>query len=204
MEPSSSSSSTDMNNSNAEQSQLKSAKHNDNFSEYQYYYFCQSVDAIFGRWAALILAKQHHASGDDTEVLLDEFRDNVKEWISNDGDQLELDEIVQYMNDVLSEDLGIDVLDGSIPSVAKHLLLVFQQVTQNNFEQVTKLLTEKKEEPVVIPSESEFVQSKQQQAVVQQNIQNDMEDSSCNEKKEIEVDEDGFQMVKKKSSTRRK
>ena len=198
MEPSSSSSSS----LEQSQQQLKSSKHNDNFSEYQYYYFCQAVDAIFGRWAALILAKQHHASGDDTEALLDEFRDNVKEWISNDGDQLELDEVVQYMNDVLSEDLGIDVLDGSIPSVAKHLLLVFQQVTQNNFEQVIKLLSEKKEEPVTIPSESEFVQSKQQQSTVlqQQNSQDVMEESNNDDNKEIEVDEDGFQMVKKKSS----
>jgi len=194
--------------SSSSEEQLRSQPHNDNFNEYQYHLFSQGIDSIFNRWAALTLAKQHHASGDDTEDLLNEFRDNVRDWVANDGDQLEYDEIVQYMTDVLTEDLGIDVLDGSIPSVSKHILLVFNQCKQNNFQEVAKLLTERKEVEVVLPTESEFVKMKEEEKKKLESVPIPMEDETTiaveEQSNEPEVDEDGFQMVSKKKNTGRR
>ncbi|EFC37916.1 predicted protein [Naegleria gruberi] len=201
--------------SSSASSDIKSPKHNDNYSLYQYFYFCKAVNTIFSKWTALTLARQHSASGGDTDDLLDEFQNNIKEWISNDGDQLEVDEVVQYMNDVLEEDLGIDILDGSIKIVSKHILILFKQILNNNFTEVIRLLSEKQGTPFEMPSEAEFVEKKlheeKEEKIRVNHVDSDDEDANMADhnhdhvhvKEEPEIDEDGFQTVKKKSGGRR-
>ncbi|KAL9655284.1 hypothetical protein ABK040_009057 [Willaertia magna] len=195
--------------SNTNNNNLKSKKYNDNLTEYQYFLFSEGFEGLFKLWHGIQLAKKHEACGDDTIDLINEFQDKLKEWITIDGDLLQYDEIENYINDVLSEDLGIDILDGSINEFSKNVLNLFKEILNLNLNSLQVILNKvnqlenKKNENVKIPTESEFVENLQKEQLELNSRMNEMMLMEEEEEDKVEVDEDGFQMVTKKSNKRR-
>lgn len=102
--------------------------------------FKNGVDAIFKRWTAINLAIEHQMLGDSTEQDFLDLKENLKKWISQDGDVIKAPEVQQYIEDVILEDLGLEVQDGSIAEVSVALMKLFGECARNDFTGVVRLV----------------------------------------------------------------
>lgn len=107
-----------------------------------------------------------------------------------DGDELYVKEIVNYLDDVFDEDLGLLVQDGSISEVSDQFLALFKACKNNDFSLV--------EQYAAISAANRSSSSRSSgvpNAVASDDEEFEDEEETSNEP---EVDEDGFTVVKTK------
>ncbi|KAL0482608.1 pre-rRNA-processing protein [Acrasis kona] len=102
--------------------------------------FNAGVDAMFKRWTAINIAIENQLLGPSTEEDFTTLKENLKKWIAQDGFVTSDNEIKTYMEDVILEDLGLEVQDGSIAEVSVRIVKLFKECSESNYKEVDRLI----------------------------------------------------------------
>jgi hypothetical protein len=103
-------------------------------------HFEKGLDAIFDRWTAINLAIEHQMLGETTKEDFDDLKEKLKKWVGQDGDVVKANEVQQYIEDVILEDLGLEVQDGSIAEVSVAIMKLYGECVRNDFTGVQRLI----------------------------------------------------------------
>lgn len=104
--------------------------------------FHEVLVLIFENWTAVRLSIQfNHVTTD----LINDFRNNIEIWFSDTEGKIPLDELEQYMSVVCSEDLDMDIEDGSIKQVAQLILECWRRLLQGEKDEVLQELRGQRE-----------------------------------------------------------
>jgi len=154
--------------------------------------FNQSIDAIFKNWSALQLAVAHQSGGPQTKEKAEWLVGATENWFY-ENDNLQDWEVAEFLEDIISAEFNLQIDDGSLLEVGRKICEYFEFCSKNEESAIlTKLLS--------LPR-CDLDKCKVEDDDDMEEI-NDTEDSVVKidnleiaEKKEPEVDEDGFQMV---------
>jgi hypothetical protein len=102
--------------------------------------FNKGADAIFHRWTAINLAIEHEMLGETTKEDFESLKENLKKWIVQDGGVIKVPDVQQYTEEVIIEDLGLEIQDGSIAEVSVALMKLYGECAKNDFVGVNRLV----------------------------------------------------------------
>ncbi|KAI8097746.1 Pre-rRNA-processing protein TSR2-domain-containing protein, partial [Halteromyces radiatus] len=101
--------------------------------------FQQGVTYIFKNWTALKLAVEQDWGGVDSAEKRDWMIDLITDYFGKNGKKVDVDEIEDILNQIMSDEFHTLLEDDSAYLVAKHLVELFHQCINGNFAEVERL-----------------------------------------------------------------
>lgn len=102
--------------------------------------FQQGVHYLFDLWPALILAIQHDWSNDGLGLEKRAwFEQTIVDYFDSKGKRIDEDEMEEILAQIMSDEFNTLLEDDSAYMVAKQLVELFKQVTNNDHSMVQSL-----------------------------------------------------------------
>eukprot|EP00090_Calanus_glacialis_P032668 TRINITY_DN54137_c0_g1_i1.p1 TRINITY_DN54137_c0_g1~~TRINITY_DN54137_c0_g1_i1.p1 ORF type:complete len:178 (+),score=54.99 TRINITY_DN54137_c0_g1_i1:36-536(+) len=154
--------------------------------------FSHAIDAIFKNWSALQLAVAHQSGGPQSKEKAEWLVGATESWFYQNKD-LQDWEVGDLLEEIISNEFNLQIDDGSLVEVGRKICEYFEFCSSNNENAIrTKLLSLPRCDLAKCKVEDDEddmdTDITEENEVIIDNLE-------IHEKKEPEVDEDGFQMV---------
>ncbi|ORY98344.1 Pre-rRNA-processing protein TSR2-domain-containing protein, partial [Absidia repens] len=101
--------------------------------------FHEGVTYIFKTWTALKLAVEQDWGGVESAEKRDWMIELITDYFGKNGKKVDVDEIEDILNQIMSDEFHTLLEDDSAYLVAKHLVELFNQCINGNFSEVERL-----------------------------------------------------------------
>ncbi|KAI8978425.1 Pre-rRNA-processing protein TSR2-domain-containing protein [Pilobolus umbonatus] len=165
--------------------------------------FAEGARYIFNNWTALRLAVEQDWGGVESGEKKEWFLNVIIDYFGKHGKKLDIDEIEDILNQIMTDEFQTTLEDDSPYMVAKHLILLFNQCINGNYSEVERLREKAKTSNSFVASsciaqgedsEDEADIPANELPVDKEDMDEDMDDTP----EEPLVDEDGWEIVRRK------
>ncbi|KAK3141764.1 hypothetical protein QOZ80_4BG0338040 [Eleusine coracana subsp. coracana] len=99
----------------------------------------EAIRLVFSRWTALQVAVEDQWGGRDSRAKADQFGESILSWFCRSKGPHFFEDLVDMMEDKISEFLNADLDHDSVEDVADQLLIIHEQCLQSNYSFIEKL-----------------------------------------------------------------
>ncbi|CAO3645694.1 unnamed protein product [Mucor fragilis] len=170
--------------------------------------FEEGVSYIFHNWTALKLAVEQDWGGVDSAEKREWFIDVIIEHFGKHGKKLDIDEVEDILSQIMTDEFNATLEDDSPYLVAKHLVLLFNQCINGNYEELERLREKAKTQNTFVAStcvkqgddsdDEDEGDDSQDTNNDHSNGNNDQDDDMDEAPQEPLVDADGWEIVRRK------
>ncbi len=102
--------------------------------------FVRGVELIFSRWTALQLAVQNEWGGHDSLEKAKWFEEIIVTHFGREGMKLAVDDVEDYIAQVMTNEFNVEIEDGSLRSIATSLRSLFHECIRGESKMLQSLI----------------------------------------------------------------
>eukprot|EP01080_Neovahlkampfia_damariscottae_P002785 gene2785-4193_t len=104
--------------------------------------FILSIRFLFGEWDTInILRMYHHEENEEVDDLLDDLLENLIKWVLDQD--VSAKDIEDYVTDVITEDIGVEVEDPSVGEFATEVLKIYSSLEKTGKHPIVEVAKQK-------------------------------------------------------------